>query len=472
VPTLIAWFPPPWPDEALFAAPAAELIRGGPLGSDILGPALPGADRHAYWMPPLYFLLVAGSFAVAGVGLLAMRSLSLALGLGVLLLNDRLAHTLGLGPAWRAALIPLLALDWIFLRGAMVGRVDMLTLSLLMLVLWSAQRARTSQSHAPPWAALCGGAAAASLLCHPLGIAGPVVAAVAWLQGCARRRRTAVAGLIAAALVLLPALLWVLDDPQSWLDQLGAQLARKADRDPLTSLTAGLAMMLDQYPQSAALVLLLWLLGLVGLGAQARRAGGAWGPFAAQLALTAALLWSQEMWYPLLLAPLSLLGTALLWDHLPRGSAAGLTLRVGLVGLLLTGLGQSGGQLLLEARDAHQAQRNEGDYQAWCDAIAARIPAGSVVMIGAIPDPWLGLQRHTQLELREFSPIPLDEKGWEASLEDVDHVIIGARCPSLELWAWTQDNAVMITQVGAPQGRRRVGIFERRPRPPSAPASP
>jgi hypothetical protein len=62
---LLEVFPPPLPDEMLFTSPAYSLIRDGTLGT----PAVAGMERHAFWMPLLYFVTLASVFKICGAGL-------------------------------------------------------------------------------------------------------------------------------------------------------------------------------------------------------------------------------------------------------------------------------------------------------------------------------------------------------------------------------------------------------------------
>src|SRR5437868_12123375 len=77
----------PWVDEALFASPAHNLIANGYMGTSVMetaGTRWQGIDRRTYWTVPLHFLAEAGWYEIFGFGLFAMRALSEAWGLVVL----------------------------------------------------------------------------------------------------------------------------------------------------------------------------------------------------------------------------------------------------------------------------------------------------------------------------------------------------------------------------------------------------
>src|SRR5207249_1183337 len=87
--------PPPWPDEALLADPAAQLTRTGVLGTTLFRESIPSTLHHYFLYPPLYLLLVAGVFALWGPSLLAMRMTSVALAALVLALTYVIARRAG-----------------------------------------------------------------------------------------------------------------------------------------------------------------------------------------------------------------------------------------------------------------------------------------------------------------------------------------------------------------------------------------
>ena len=64
VATLFETVPPVWPDEALFASAAADLIENGRLGTPLLAGVVPGIGEHTYWVPPLHLLYLAENRAI------------------------------------------------------------------------------------------------------------------------------------------------------------------------------------------------------------------------------------------------------------------------------------------------------------------------------------------------------------------------------------------------------------------------
>ncbi|MGD0437264.1 MAG: hypothetical protein ABSB86_12430 [Bryobacteraceae bacterium] len=120
------------PNEGWFADPAFHLETQGFFGTTVLestGTWLEGVDRHTYWILPLYPLAVAPLFRAFGFGLYTMRALSIFWALTAL----SAFYLLMLSQAGRSiALLAtlLLGVDFHFLVGAGVGRMDMMCAAL------------------------------------------------------------------------------------------------------------------------------------------------------------------------------------------------------------------------------------------------------------------------------------------------------------------------------------------------------
>src|SRR5918912_819906 len=122
----------PWSDEGWFASPALNLATNGSMGSPVLDPTgwLPGIDRHTYWVLPLHLVVQAGWYKVFGFSLLSLRMLSAFWGLvalaAVFVILQRLVRVR------RVALtaVALLALDYSFLMGESLGRMDVMCAAL------------------------------------------------------------------------------------------------------------------------------------------------------------------------------------------------------------------------------------------------------------------------------------------------------------------------------------------------------
>lgn len=72
--------PPVWPDEALFADSALNILHEGRNGTDLLKGTLPGSETFGFGYPPIYFYTTAAWIKVFGFSIYTQRLLSLGLG--------------------------------------------------------------------------------------------------------------------------------------------------------------------------------------------------------------------------------------------------------------------------------------------------------------------------------------------------------------------------------------------------------
>ena len=165
----------PWWDEGSLARPAYNLAFNGFLGDPLTDsvrnfrePLPSGLGKYMYWMPPLYFLALAGWFKLLGFSLFVARSLSIVWGL--VLLGSWYSIVKSLTAHRGVALLctALIAADYSVLISCTNVRADAMSAALgcAGLALYLRLRGR-NLSHAVFAGA---GLAAASLLTHPLGL--------------------------------------------------------------------------------------------------------------------------------------------------------------------------------------------------------------------------------------------------------------------------------------------------------------
>ncbi len=235
----------PWSDEAWFASPALNLITHGSFGTSVLDPTasfrhnnLTGITRHTYWITPLYPLVQAAYYEVAGFSLLHLRYLSIAWGLVALLAWYRILLSLTGDRRIATLSLALMAVDFTVLWSASVGRMDMMAAALgsLGIALFLALRERqllraVFLSHA---------CVAAAGMSHPqaLGYFAGLVALTLYTE----RARLRPAHLLAAATpYVLGAIAWgayILQAPRDFLLQFGGNAADRGIplTDPLALL--------------------------------------------------------------------------------------------------------------------------------------------------------------------------------------------------------------------------------------------
>lgn len=452
--------PPAWPDESLFADPAIHLLRDGHFGTPLLDGYLPGIATRTYWVPPLYPASLAALFAALGSSLAVMRGFSLATGLAALALTHRIARRVGMDPVTACVPAALLAVDGVFLRAARIGRMDLLALALALAAAHEALRDDETDvpAHRGPMfrAGLLAGLASVT---HPMGMAALAAVGAHAALSPGRARSVPAVALGAAGPLALWAL-YIARDPGAFAAQFGAQLARKAARDPWTlrAITASLRVNLEQYadpsrpaqadPRTA--VQLVWTLGTAGVVRLAVRSRAAL-PLALLHGLLAALtLLSLEMWYPVYVAPTAMIGLAA-WLG-PSGLGA--AMRPWAMGAAIAAglwFGERNVTRQAELRARWEAAGDAARYEPFCAAVSARIPAGARVFVSLFPDLSLCLARRTDLTLRTFLPdgLAVPPARHMEVLRGVDYVVTGRDAPGSLADGHAPRVGLLVAEVGA-----------------------
>jgi 4-amino-4-deoxy-L-arabinose transferase-like glycosyltransferase len=458
-----------WPDEAVFANPAVNLVRHGYMGTDLMTGYMRGIEAHTYWQPPLYFVLLAVVFAVAGVSVEAMRGFSVLAAVAVLAATWRLGRRVGLGPAAACVPVALLAVDGVFLRAARLGRMDLLAIGLTLFA-WERALAYEDDARARD-ATLAGLLAGLAAITHPLGLAAIGALGMWWLW----TRKTAAPVVLVRALAgfVVPVALWglyVLRDPGGFAAQLGGSIARKAGRNPWSAsfLWRSLQDYLGQYrdasnptavdPHLAAAV--VWGVGTLGLlwGARANRRMRLL--LVGQLLLGIVILSSSEMWYAVYFVPTVALGVGALFsaevfDPPDRQMALALV-AAACAWFAVENLMR---QEALRARWA--AAGESAHYDAFCARVGAFLPSGATVFVSVLPDVYLGLTKRPDLRFRSFAPegVPLPRGAERSSVAAVDYVITGPQAPGTVADIVGPREGTLVGEVGHGTDGYRARIF-------------
>ena len=490
-------YPPVWPDESLFANGAINLLRHKTLATTLLSGVVPGIEQRTYLMPPGYYCYLACVFAVWGPSIFAVRLASLAASLLVMGLTYSLGLRSGLGTWLSLIPVSLLALDSVFLRAGLIGRMDVLALGFILLALrLSLGRGYPrhfpinpsgSSTYFPAAPFFTGLACALAFLTHPIGAVAVVGVGAAWSQlGTARRWPVLLRMLAGFFSPMLAWFVYIIQDPGSFVAQFGSQLMRKAGRHPATlaRLMENLVLNFGQWGLPQELMGLVWVCGLLGLFLAARRRRELLVLSATQLVILAAILWSKEIWYPVYLAPLTALGLGLLlaaeepWGlrrklfaARPHRSASARTEeRLDLRKAYVPGLALCVSVLFARGNIRHLLQINalqnriyqgRTNYLGFCKDISAVIPPGSRTLISVIPDPYLELAKRPDLALREFVPegFPVDRDRYRRYLAASDYIVAGLPgAPSVEVSEFLQLEGELMATVGEGNG---IGYYAR-----------
>lgn len=174
---LFLFLPPVWPDEAIFADIARNVITTHSFHTDLWGSSIPGALTCACWYPPLFFYLLAVWLHVTGFGIIQQRLLSVFAGVGFLLVFyiffQQILKTKKLPVSqlqWKSALIfSAFIINFHFLAAVKISRPEIFVLFTGMISLISFQKSIHKRESGYS-GALSGIFAAVSLLLHIMGI--------------------------------------------------------------------------------------------------------------------------------------------------------------------------------------------------------------------------------------------------------------------------------------------------------------
>lgn len=136
--------PPVWPDEAVAADSAYNLIHQNRIGTDLWKTIAPGTETLGYAYPPFYFYSTAAWFKLFGFSVVNLRLFSVALSICFLivfsLLTKEILDRNFLTPRFsllaRFLIMGGLVLDSTFQKAARIGRPEMLVILLAMTALY------------------------------------------------------------------------------------------------------------------------------------------------------------------------------------------------------------------------------------------------------------------------------------------------------------------------------------------------
>lgn len=404
--------PPVWPDEAIFAEMAANLLQTGTLSTNLFGAAVPGLHQHALWYPPLYFYVLAGWIKFFGQSIEMVRLLSgiaafFALA-GFFTLAKIMFRRLSLA-FWGTVF---LSADISFQQAARVGRMDMLNFLFLILGLVCFALARNER----PKLYLCTGLfAGLGILTHPYGL---ILPAVIFLYIIfekitpAQKMRHAAYIIIPVAVAFLAWFAWINGRIGLFIAQYGLQFARKSLEIPSQIVLAKHPFWIAVY----AGYIICILVAAVTLIKRHRDIG----PFIfTGIAISVIVsLWGKEFWFMLYFQPFASL--VILWLLAVFGKKGQkLFPAVAAISAMILFL-----NILYLANTYNLTRGDAFSYHRFTSLLARNLPTKGKIFLAVIPDPYFDLRKNKKFSFYEFPTVPVNYEEYKALLDDSDYIIV------------------------------------------------
>ncbi len=173
--------PPVWPDEAIYADIAANVLNENRLGTNLWQGTIPNVEQHAFWYPPAFFYTLSLWFKVTGFSIVSQRTLSVIVGIGFILFFYFAGRNIlaGMGKYSKVSdswllifVIGAMMVDFIFQKANRISRPEIFVLfwgslaTLFMSKLWLGKSTRLKEYF---WLVLSGLCSAMAFLNHTIG---------------------------------------------------------------------------------------------------------------------------------------------------------------------------------------------------------------------------------------------------------------------------------------------------------------
>ncbi|RJO62347.1 phospholipid carrier-dependent glycosyltransferase [candidate division WS5 bacterium] len=438
--SLLLKHPPIWPDEALFADVAISFSDKGKMASNLLGQSIPGLSEHAFWTPPLYFSFLSSWINLFGQTIESLRLSSIFIAAGSLIIMFLIGKVLFKKtlPALLGTLF--LLLDPGFSQSSRIARMDILVffLSLAALYLTAAAVVRKRPFLYP----ISGFFTGLALITHPLGAIGlfTICSVLLFSPASFKERISSLTGVLLPSLMVV--FIWLLSIRRSWdifLIQNQLQFARKATE------TSYISQIFTTDPSWTLLLLINALIFFIMLIITFKSP-----TFINRLVIigifisSVSLIWSKEMWYLIYFQPFIALGTiTIILNFLRNNEIIKKIVLSTLVVLLLI--------LMNNYMTRLRIVDSNIDYHDFTQRLSNQLPERGTVFLAVIPDPYFDLRAGNDLQFREFSPVPIQNKAYRELLNGADYLILNM-IPNKIIQDYVKKNASSSSIINQPNG--------------------
>jgi Dolichyl-phosphate-mannose-protein mannosyltransferase len=379
---LLSW-PLLWPDEAIFADTARNVLISGHPSTTLID----GMESGSYWQPPAWFYCMAPVIGFLGYDVVPLRLVSMLIGLFILWATLLLARQLGMSNWVSRCAFLLLAFNPNFVNYVKLVRMDGLC-TLFTLLGLNAYVTFCRNRKTMPLAA-SGALFGLAILTHPLGVIGPASVGCHALVDRIRESRPnfrtflwiVAPGVVAAAIWYLSAG----NDADFWV-QIRFQMERKSGQFPLSLIS-----FVERY-RSLPFFGLLIPAGLVSAWKRVHRAPSTLPLLLALGATISTIAVALSFVIPYHVYCLPFLSIACA-GFLERYWRRDRPIRCVASAVMIAVLCNFAAYFLFFHYEFHGALRQETDYAAFTAKISEEIPQGATVCITGYPCAYWGLIR-------------------------------------------------------------------------------
>ena len=396
-----------WPDEVLFFNPAENLANTGSLTTTVLENFIPGMEKYTYWMPPVYMLLTATLFFFTSATLFKARLLSTLLAMMAVFVMDRTLAKMNFSARARFSVLFLVLTDFLFLQVTHTARMESASILFGALSLYFVFPGSVENRNV----ILSGVFSGLSFLSHPFGVTYGIVAFLVIQRDNLSFKRFVYFGSGVAAMLLAWGL-YIMQSPDLFLIQFGAQFGRKGELLKTFSLIDKIKIILFGFRFNYAKLFSFILLG-AALIVQRKHAVKRIHFMIYFGTIAFFILLSSETWYVAhLVIPVALLTVMLAEDGNKIARANFYYAAAFNIFTLIWFISRA---FILE--DIPSKNRE------FMKLTAVELQNAETVYIQSIPDPYFYLKENfPEKKLKEFIPgeLPLPDQGFSAEISKQD----------------------------------------------------
>ncbi len=407
--------PLPWPDEGIFLDIANNFSTKGTFSTILFKDTIPGMSQYAVWQPPMYSYFLSIWTNTFGTSIIAVRALSLLLGIFSLAVFFLIAKHIFNTYYYATLATLLLSIDPNFNQSSRIGRMDILAFFFILcsfLIILNALNSTNKKLY------LCSGIfCSLAILSHVIALLAPAIIALSILLSSIKFREKVNAILFFSLPVALGFVIWFLTIIKTlniFIAQMQMHLAKKA------AVKSWVLHRWGDGQWQILIILCLIALFIFALHVYKNRSLKNYFLLAGFIISATTVIFSKEQWYFLYFQPfLALILISLLKN---AKEESGIIKQTGIYTLLLI-IAFISFNIIFSKMIIYNSNFN---FASFTKNISENIEPNSTVFLSVIPDPYLALRGKNGLKFYEFPPGPTQLDKYRGILNSSDYIVLNA----------------------------------------------